>query len=101
MVAMVEEHGNGRQLFRFRVWPKLPAAALAIFFALVTLAGLAGLAHAWVASVSLGLTAGGLGLLIYADCAISMSYWRDAIDQYLRRNGSLHVVRRASSAKLA
>jgi GT2 family glycosyltransferase len=97
-VAMFEEHGNGRQLFRFRAWPKPPAAALAVLFSLVILAGLAGLDHAWVASASLGLTAGALGLLIYADCAIAMSYWRDAVDQYLRRNGSLRVVGRAGSA---
>jgi O-antigen biosynthesis protein len=92
VVAMVEEHGNGRQLLRFRAWPKPPAAALAVFFALVTLAGLAELDHAWVAGASLGLTAGGLGALIYADCAIAMSHWRDAVDQYLRGNHSLSVV---------
>ena len=37
VVAMVEEHGNGRQLFRFRAWPKVPCAALAVLFALVSL----------------------------------------------------------------
>jgi hypothetical protein len=89
VVAMVEEHGNGRQLLRFRAWPKPPAAAL---FALVTLAGLAELDHAWAAGASLGVTAGGLGALIYADCAIAMSHWRDTVDQYLRRNPSLSVV---------
>ena len=31
VVAMVEEHGNGRQLFRLRAWPKPPAAALVCF----------------------------------------------------------------------
>ena len=92
VVAMVEEHGNGRQLFRFRAWPKPPAAALAVLFALVTLAGLAGLDHAWVAAASLGVTAGGLAVLIYADCAIAMSYWRDALNQYLRRNDRLSVM---------
>jgi O-antigen biosynthesis protein len=91
VVAMVEEHGDGRQLCRFRAWPKPPAAALMVLFALVTLAGLAGLDHAWVASASLGLTAGALGLLIFADCAIAMRYLRDAMDKYLRHNGSLRV----------
>src|SRR5262249_40066168 len=92
VVAMVEEHGNGRQLFRFRAWPKPPAPALAVFVALISFSGLAGLDHAWVASVSLGLTAGALGLLIYADCAIAMAYWCDALDQYFRRNPSLSIV---------
>jgi GT2 family glycosyltransferase len=94
VVAMVEEHGNGRQLFRFRAWPKPPAAAVAVLFVLVALAGLAGLDHAWVAGASIGLTAGALGLLIYADCAIAMAYWRDAVDQYLRYNSDLRVVGR-------
>lgn len=99
MVAMVEEHGNGRQLCRFRTWPKPPTAALAVLLALVIFAGLAGLDHAWVAGASLGLTAGALGLLIYADCAIAMSYWRDAVDIYLRRNSSLCIVAKTGSAK--
>jgi O-antigen biosynthesis protein len=90
--AMVEEHGNGRQLFRFGAWPKPPAPALAVLFALVILGGLAALDHAWVASASLGLTASALAVLIYADCAIAMSYWRDAVDQYVRRERSLTVV---------
>jgi hypothetical protein len=92
VVAMVEEHGNGRQLLRFRAWPKPPAAAFAVLFALATLAGLAGLDHAWIAAGSIGLTAAGLGILIYADCAIAMSYWRTAVDQYLHRKDSLSVV---------
>jgi hypothetical protein len=92
VVAMVEEHGNGRQLLRFRAWPKPPAAALAVLFALATLAALAELDHAWLAGASLGLTAGTISVLIYADCAIAMSYWRNAIDQYLRRKQNLSVV---------
>jgi GT2 family glycosyltransferase len=100
VLAMVEEHGDGRQLCRFRAWPKPPAAALTVFFALVTLAGLAGLDHAWVASASLGLTAGALGLLISADCAIAMSYWREAMDKYLRRSGSLRVGNRMARRRI-
>ena len=50
VVAMVEERGNGRQLFRFRVWPKAPAAALVVLFALLCWLVLAGLDHAWLAS---------------------------------------------------
>ncbi len=92
VVAMVEEHGNGRQLFRFRAWPKPPSAALAVLFALIPLAGLAGLNHAWVAGASLGLTGGALGLLTYADCAIAMSFWRSAVDSYIRRDGRLHLL---------
>jgi hypothetical protein len=98
VVAMVEEHGNGRQLFRFRAWPKPPVAALGVLLALVALAAFAGLDHAWVAAALLGLTTGAFSGLIYADCAIAMSYWRDALDQYLRRDGSLRVMSQARTA---
>ena len=91
VVAMVEEHGNGRQLCRFRAWPKPPATASLVLLALLILAGLAGLDHAWVASTSLALSAGALGLLIYADCAIAMKHFRDAVDQYVHCDGSLRV----------
>jgi hypothetical protein len=91
---MVEEHGSGRQLCRFRAWPKIPPAALAFFLSLVTFAGLAALDHAWVAGASLGLAAGALGLLIYMDCAIAMSVCSHAFDTYLRRNGSSRIVAR-------
>jgi hypothetical protein len=80
--AMVEEHGNGQQLCRFRSWPKAPAAALAVLLILVTLAAFAVLDRAWVACVSLGLMAAVLGFLIYADCAIAMHHWRSALAQY-------------------
>jgi GT2 family glycosyltransferase len=96
VVAMVEEHGNGQQLCRFRAWPKVPPAALAVLLSLVTLAGLAALAHAWVAGASLGLAAGALGLLIYVDCAIAMSVCSCAFDTYLGRNSSSRIVARPS-----
>jgi hypothetical protein len=94
VVAMVEEHGNGRQLCRFRAWPKPPATVLMVLLALVILAVLAGLDQAWFGSASLALSAGALGLLVYADCAIAMRYLRDAVDQYLYRDDSLRLSNR-------
>jgi GT2 family glycosyltransferase len=84
MVAMVEEHARGRQLCRFRVWPRPPVAALLVLLALSTLARLAALDKAWVASVSLSVAAGMLGIFVYADCALATSRWHDAFDRYLR-----------------
>jgi hypothetical protein len=92
VIAMVEEHGNGQQLFRLRAWPKPPVAALAVLLMLLTLATLAGLDQAWLASALLGLSAITIGFLIYADCAISMSYWRNAVDHYLQRHRDLQIV---------
>jgi O-antigen biosynthesis protein len=86
VTAMVEEHGNGRQLLRFRARPKAPGAVLTVLLTLVILAVLAGFDGSWVASALLGLTASALALLIYADCALAMSQWRDALKVYLRRN---------------
>jgi hypothetical protein len=92
VIAMVEEHGMGRQLCRFRSTPKSPTSALAILLALIALAGLAVFDQAWIASGSLILIASVLGALIYADCAIAMAHWRSAVGKYLRRDGHLHTV---------
>jgi hypothetical protein len=69
-----------------------------VLFALITLTGFAALDHAWFAGASLGLVASALGLFIYADCALAMSQWRDAVDSYLRRDRSLCVVAQIGSA---
>ena len=73
--------------------------ALAILLALIATAGFAALDGAAVASTMLALTAGVLGFLIYADCALAMSQWREAVDTYLHRDDSLSVVAEKASAK--
>jgi O-antigen biosynthesis protein len=99
VVVMVEEHGNGRQLFRFRSWPKAPAPAVAILLALATLAVLAALDHAWVAGAFLGAAAGALGFLIYGDCAIAVSQWREAVAEYVRGDPDLSILPRLDPAR--
>jgi len=84
--AMVEEHGDGRQLYRFRSWPTFPAAGLVVLLAFLTLAILAALDRAWVAGISLGLAAGVIALLIYTDCTLAMRDWWDAVDGHVRRS---------------
>jgi GT2 family glycosyltransferase len=91
VIAMVEEHGNGKQLCRFRAWPKSPKAVIAILLAIISAAGLATVSHAVIAGGLLALTGFIVGLLIYKDCALAMSQWQDALDCYLRRNPSLSV----------
>jgi hypothetical protein len=63
------------------------------------MAGFAALDGAAVAGTMLALTAGVLGFLIYADCAIAMSQWREAVDTYLHRDDSLSVMAEKASAK--
>lgn len=89
VVAMVEEHGGGQQLCRFRAWPKTHPAALAILLAFITIAGFAVLDHAAVTGALLALMAGTLGFLIYADCAIAMSCWCGAVARYLHRDPAM------------
>ena len=90
--AMVEEHGDGKQLCRFKAGPKAPYAAIAIILVLITAAVFAIMDGAMVAGSSLAGTAGVVGFLIYVDCALAMSQWRDAVDSYLCGESSLSVV---------
>lgn len=66
---LVEEHGAGNQLGRFRASPKITAGSVGLIFLLCALAMLAGLDHAWAACAILGAI--GLGVTIRAaqECA--------------------------------
>ena len=58
----VEEHGGGKQLLRFRVWPKIKTSLLFSVGILATLAILAGADGASATSAILGVTA--IGVLV-------------------------------------
>jgi GT2 family glycosyltransferase len=88
-MAILEEHGGGKQLFRVRFWPKVPTPAIGLIVILTVLAGLAWLDHVYVAAVSLGLGTIAVTFLAYADCAIAMKRWRSAFDQYVNQDQSL------------
>jgi len=96
-VAMVEEHGDGKQLFRLRASPKISNVVIAIFLALLNVAGLAIVDHALVAGALLALMGSTIGLLSYKDCALAVSQWHDAVDSYVRRDQCLHIVPRRAS----
>jgi hypothetical protein len=53
----VEEHGQGRQLVRFRVWPRWSWTAAAAVLVLAAAALLSATAGAWAAAAALGLIA--------------------------------------------
>jgi uncharacterized membrane protein (DUF485 family) len=91
-LAMVEEHGRGKQLFRMRAWPKVPALALCFLLVMSVLATLAAFDQAWLAAVSLGLMAFGVSMLMRAACAKAMTTWMDAIDEYVRFHQSLEAI---------
>lgn len=52
----VEEHGEGRQLMRFRCWPRLAPFAV-VLFAIFTAAAAASINHAPAAAAFLGISA--------------------------------------------
>jgi len=65
----VEDHGGGRQMVRFRTWPKVGWATLSLITLLGLLAALAAVDGAWVAAAILSAGAGGLTTLALGACA--------------------------------
>jgi len=65
---------------------------LALLFALSTLATAAAVNHGWIAGASLGLLSAVVGLLIYAECSLAMSYWRRAFEQYVGGDATKHMM---------
>lgn len=77
--ALIEDHGGGKQLARFRWWPTITSAApiMTAFFATTALA--AGANHAWAASAVLGAVAVGIALRTVLECATAMARFECAI----------------------
>jgi GT2 family glycosyltransferase len=73
-----EEHGAGRQLWRFRVWPRWcgPATTLTVLLAALT----GGAAHdgAWSAAVALGAAGMLVALRALDECGTAMAAFLDA-----------------------
>ncbi|HEX9868172.1 MAG TPA: glycosyltransferase [Candidatus Tectomicrobia bacterium] len=64
----VEEHGAGRQLVRFRSWPRCSPGGLALTLLFSALSAGAALDHAWVASVILVAPAALLAVSMVHEC---------------------------------
>jgi hypothetical protein len=78
-LAMVEEHGAGKQLFRLRAWPRVPTAVIVVSVSIMLLAAAALAGGAWIAG--LVLASGGLvfSFRAYLDCAAAMAQIRNAV----------------------
>ena len=87
-IAMLEEHGGGKQLFRLRAWPKVPGLALWFLLVMSVIAALAGLDQAGFAAAFTGLMALRIVMLMWVDCAKAMTIWTKAIDEYVRLQGA-------------
>ena len=81
MLMAIEEHGAGRQLVRFRTWPRfsIPGIGLIALFGL--LSGTAALDERWGASLILGIVAGLLGLLAFWDSAVAEKALLSALEK--------------------
>jgi O-antigen biosynthesis protein len=79
LLVAVEDHGGGRQLARFRLWPRLSrAGVLALAFG-AALFGAAALSGAWAAAALLGAGAAFLALREAQECATGMAAVVEAI----------------------
>src|SRR5262249_6961742 len=77
VVAMLEEHGSGKQLHRLRAWSRIAWPTVGFILSFGLLAALAAYDQAWL--VALTLTVGGLAIagVAWADCSEAMRTWRD------------------------
>jgi hypothetical protein len=71
--ALVEEHGRGRQLARFRLAPRVPRAVAAAAPALAAVAAGASAGHAWLAAAAVGTAAAALLVGAAAECGIAIA----------------------------
>jgi O-antigen biosynthesis protein len=69
LLMAIEEHGSGRQLVRFRSWPRPSTGGLLLVAPLAGVAAMAELAGAWMPGAVLALSAGALGFAVGRQCA--------------------------------
>ena len=69
----VEEHGTGKQMFRFRVWPKFSGEGIVAIVALALLTSGAALDNSWLASAILLQLTLLLGVRALFESACAMS----------------------------
>lgn len=76
----IEEHGAGRQLVRFRSWPRCTVGLTLSFLCAILSTG-AALGHAWAAAIMLGVVALLLALRTLLECASAMAITLRILEQ--------------------
>jgi hypothetical protein len=76
----IEEHGGGKQLVRFRSWPRLDLMGLAFMFIFIILSLAAAFQQAWIVSTLLGIIAGLFAIHVFRDCAAAMAFFLQGIE---------------------
>jgi glycosyltransferase involved in cell wall biosynthesis len=84
LVTATEEHGWGKQLARYRIWPRWRAPAVLVVAFFAALAGAAAIEQAWPASALLGMVTGLLGLRTIAECGAATSTTLQALERAKR-----------------
>jgi hypothetical protein len=79
LLMAIEEHGAGRQLVRFRTWPRCSVQGLLLTLLSAALTLGAALDHVWTSAAILGIVAILLATRIFQECAAAMDTLRRAL----------------------
>jgi hypothetical protein len=82
MRMAVEEHGGGKQLLRFRIWPRFSRAGLGLAALFAALAVTAAADGTWIGGVLLGSAALVLFGSMSRDCAAAMGVLVPAVEHH-------------------
>src|SRR5205085_7218160 len=99
----IEEHGAGKQLIRFRTWPRCPTTGFVLPLLLATVATEEAFEHVWAASAVLGMVAALLALRVLLECAAALAAVLRAVQESAATTtaGSLGVAQPPVQAKIA
>jgi GT2 family glycosyltransferase len=78
----IEEHGGGKQLARFRTWPRCSSAGVVVIALFTLLSGGAALDHAWVAAAILGAVAATLALGTLWESSVATTAVLNVVDNF-------------------
>ena len=81
LLMTLEEHGDGKQLIRFRSWPKVTSAGWILMGLLLLLLGAATLAQGGIIFAILGLLDLIFLWVIFQDCAVATAAYVRAVEQ--------------------
>ena len=87
LLLLAEEHEAGRQLARFRAWPRVSAPGSAVVLSCIVLAGGAAAAAEQVVGAILGAVAVLLALGVALECALALASVRRALGRLEARAG--------------
>jgi len=77
----IEEHGAGKQLMRFRSWPKIPLISLLLTLLFGSLSALTIINQEWWVFMAFSIAAGLIIIRAFGDCASAMAAYLHAIEQ--------------------